>query len=232
MEMHHAAATLPASSGPLFVAETVHWCVPHRGALEHSTQTNVQSQRPASPTHQVRCIPPIVVNVPPLLSSHHGHQGSQQQCEPCPDCPPGKCLPPPNAQSLTKLLMDMAPKAVKEVPLKQLMGRKLAIDASNFIYQVRQAGAPATVKDRTQHPWRLTQFLVAVRASDGDGPAQMLTNEAGEVTRCVPGRMCSPATVQKPYPRVRRSSPTQPPSRHAVTHHSAVGIWCEAPLCL
>jgi len=40
-------------------------------------------------------------------------------------------------QNLTKLLNDMAPDAVKEITLKQLMGRKLAIDASNFIYQVR-----------------------------------------------------------------------------------------------
>ncbi|CAE7866228.1 FEN1, partial [Symbiodinium sp. KB8] len=188
-EVHHAAATLPASSGPLFVAVAVHWCVPHRSAFEHSTQTKVQSQRPASTTQQVRSFAPIVVYRAPFLSSHHGHQGSQQQREHCPACPPGKCLPPPNAQSLTKLLMDMAPKAVKEVPLKQLMGRKLAIDASNFIYQVRQAGAPATVKDRTQHPWRLMQFLVAVRASDGDGPAQMLTNEAGEVTSHLQGML-------------------------------------------
>ena len=89
----------------------------------------------------------------------------------------------------------MAPDAVKEITLKQLMGRKLAIDASNFIYQVRaqwrvrrvavswpSAYLMPSCKQRSDTT-TLVQFLVAVRASDGDGPAQMLTNEAGEVTR-------------------------------------------------
>jgi flap endonuclease-1 len=43
--------------------------------------------------------------------------------------------------------------------MKTLFGRKVAIDASMSIYQ----------------------FLIAVRQQDG----QMLTNEAGETTRCV-----------------------------------------------
>lgn len=45
------------------------------------------------------------------------------------------------------------------------MGRTLAVDASNFIYQ----------------------FLVAVRSSDGTGYSSMLTNDAGEVTSHLQG---------------------------------------------
>ena len=44
--------------------------------------------------------------------------------------------------------------------MKTLFGRKVAIDASMSIYQ----------------------FLIAVRQKDGE----LLTNDAGETTRCVP----------------------------------------------
>jgi flap endonuclease-1 len=55
---------------------------------------------------------------------------------------------------------------MKEQTIKDYTGRKLAIDASMAIYQ----------------------FLVAVRSgSDGGGPSQQLTNEAGEVTSHLQG---------------------------------------------
>jgi len=64
-------------------------------------------------------------------------------------------------KGLTKLLGDHAPGAIKEVELKSLFGRKVAIDASMSIYQ----------------------FLVAVRQAGGDS----LTNDAGEVTSHLSG---------------------------------------------
>lgn len=48
----------------------------------------------------------------------------------------------------------------QEHEIKTLFGRKVAIDASMSIYQ----------------------FLIAVRQKDGE----LLTNDAGETTRCVP----------------------------------------------
>nr|KJB09666.1 hypothetical protein B456_001G157600 [Gossypium raimondii] len=56
-----------------------------------------------------------------------------------------------------KLLADNAPKAMKEQKLESYFGRKIAIDASMSIYQ----------------------FLIVV----GRIGTEMLTNEAGEVTK-------------------------------------------------
>ncbi|CAM9374644.1 unnamed protein product, partial [Phaeothamnion confervicola] len=66
---------------------------------------------------------------------------------------------------LTKLLSDECPECMKEVDLKSLIGRKVAIDASMQMYQ----------------------FLVAVRSSGQGQAAQMLTNDAGEVTSHIQG---------------------------------------------
>ncbi|GAA5837357.1 hypothetical protein JCM5353_006978 [Sporobolomyces roseus] len=59
-------------------------------------------------------------------------------------------------KGLTALISDQAPGAMKQVDIKSLFGRKIAIDASMSIYQ----------------------FLIAVRQQDG----QQLMNEAGETT--------------------------------------------------
>uniref|UniRef100_A0A7S2TXG7 Flap endonuclease 1 n=1 Tax=Lotharella oceanica TaxID=641309 RepID=A0A7S2TXG7_9EUKA len=65
-------------------------------------------------------------------------------------------------KGLMKFISDTAPDAVKEGEIKSYFGRKVAIDASMSLYQ----------------------FLIAVRS----GPdAQMLTNEAGEVTSHLQG---------------------------------------------
>lgn len=69
-------------------------------------------------------------------------------------------------KNLSKLIGDCAPAAVRELSLKELMGRTIAIDASMAIYQ----------------------FLVAVRsASAGGNPSVQLTNAAGEVTSHLQG---------------------------------------------
>lgn len=65
---------------------------------------------------------------------------------------------------LTKLLSDETPGAIKEQELKNLTGRKVAIDASMVMYQ----------------------FLVAVRSDNGYSSA-MLMNEAGEITSHIQG---------------------------------------------
>ncbi|GAA5872259.1 hypothetical protein JCM16303_001032 [Sporobolomyces ruberrimus] len=59
-------------------------------------------------------------------------------------------------KGLTALISDQAPSSMKQVDIKSLFGRKIAIDASMSIYQ----------------------FLIAVRQQDG----QQLMNEAGETT--------------------------------------------------
>ncbi|KAN0126419.1 PIN domain-like protein [Russula decolorans] len=59
-------------------------------------------------------------------------------------------------KGLTALISEHAPKAFREHDIKNLFGRKVAIDASMSIYQ----------------------FLIAVRQKDGE----MLTNDAGETT--------------------------------------------------
>ncbi|KAJ7977790.1 Flap endonuclease 1 [Quillaja saponaria] len=64
-------------------------------------------------------------------------------------------------KGLTKLLADNAPKAMKEQKFESFFGRKIAIDASMSIYQ----------------------FLIVV----GRSGAEMLTNEAGEVTSHLQG---------------------------------------------
>ena len=56
---------------------------------------------------------------------------------------------------LSRLIADMAPEAIREVELKSLFGRRIAIDASMSIYQ----------------------FLIAIRNRD-----QLMTNESGETT--------------------------------------------------
>ena len=69
-------------------------------------------------------------------------------------------------KNLMKTLSEEAAGCVREVTMKQLGGRIVALDASMALYQ----------------------FLIAVRASgDGAGPTQMLTNEAGEVTSHIQG---------------------------------------------
>ncbi len=67
---------------------------------------------------------------------------------------------------LSKLLADEAPHCMKEVNLKSLAGRKVAVDASMALYS----------------------FLIAIRSRSGaEGPNMMLTNESGEVTSHVQG---------------------------------------------
>ncbi|CAM9198052.1 unnamed protein product [Chrysoparadoxa australica] len=66
---------------------------------------------------------------------------------------------------LTKLLQDECPEALKEIEIKSLTGRKVAIDASMTMYQ----------------------FLIAVRQGSDGHQAQQLTNEAGEVTSHIQG---------------------------------------------
>ena len=56
---------------------------------------------------------------------------------------------------LSRLIADIAPEAIREVELKSLFGRRIAIDASMSIYQ----------------------FLIAIRNRD-----QLMTNESGETT--------------------------------------------------
>merc|ERR1712032_993949 len=73
-------------------------------------------------------------------------------------------------KGLAKLLSDEAPDCIREVELKSLHGRKIAIDASMAIYQ----------------------FLIAVRSGGssggyGGGAAMMLTNEDGETTSHIQG---------------------------------------------
>mgnify|MGYP003386752347 FL=1 len=64
-----------------------------------------------------------------------------------------------------KLLSDECPGAIREQELKNLTGRKVAIDASMVMYQ----------------------FLVAVRSTGNSYGAAQLTNEAGEVTSHIQG---------------------------------------------
>jgi flap endonuclease-1 len=64
-------------------------------------------------------------------------------------------------KGLTALISDEAPGAIKEFDIKNLHGRKVAIDASMSLYQ----------------------FLIAVRQSDG----QQLMSESGETTSHVMG---------------------------------------------
>ncbi|DBA02864.1 TPA: hypothetical protein N0F65_005891 [Lagenidium giganteum] len=68
-------------------------------------------------------------------------------------------------KGLMKLLQEEAPACIKEVQMSQLAGRSVAIDASMALYQ----------------------FLIAIRSNEGGGPAQVLTNEAGEVTSHLQG---------------------------------------------
>ena len=44
-------------------------------------------------------------------------------------------------KGLAKLLSDEAPDSIREVPLSSLHGRKIAVDASMAIYQVRAHGS-------------------------------------------------------------------------------------------
>lgn len=69
-------------------------------------------------------------------------------------------------QGLTKLIRDNCPGAIKEGKLKQYTGMKVAIDASNALYQ----------------------FMVAIRSmGQAGGASAQLTNEAGEVTSHLQG---------------------------------------------
>jgi flap endonuclease-1 len=77
----------------------------------------------------------------------------------------GALLTAMGIKNLTKLIQTVAAAAIKEVNLKELMGRTVAIDASMAIYS----------------------FLVAVRSASDAAPAANLTNEAGEVTSHIQG---------------------------------------------
>eukprot|EP00636_Phaeomonas_parva_P001752 CAMPEP_0118870152 /NCGR_PEP_ID=MMETSP1163-20130328/13229_1 /TAXON_ID=124430 /ORGANISM="Phaeomonas parva, Strain CCMP2877" /LENGTH=114 /DNA_ID=CAMNT_0006805113 /DNA_START=21 /DNA_END=361 /DNA_ORIENTATION=- len=68
-------------------------------------------------------------------------------------------------KGLTKLLNDEAPGCIKEAELSNYTGRKVAIDASMALYQ----------------------FLIAIRSGTEGYAAQVLTNEAGEVTSHIQG---------------------------------------------
>lgn len=68
-------------------------------------------------------------------------------------------------KGLAKLLSDEAPDCIREVELKSLHGRKIAIDASMAIYQ----------------------FLIAVRSGGPNHAATMLTNADGETTSHIQG---------------------------------------------
>eukprot|EP01083_Nonionella_stella_P041433 112359_1 len=67
-------------------------------------------------------------------------------------------------KGLSKLIADNAPSALREVDIKSLFNRKIAVDASMSMYQ----------------------FLIAVR-SDGPGGYGQLTNADGEVTSHLSG---------------------------------------------
>lgn len=56
---------------------------------------------------------------------------------------------------MSRLIGDIAPNAIKEIDLKSLFGRRIAIDASMCIYQ----------------------FLIAIRSNE-----YMMSNESGETT--------------------------------------------------
>ena len=56
---------------------------------------------------------------------------------------------------MSRLIADISPESIKEVDLKSLFGRRIAIDASMCIYQ----------------------FLIAIRSDE-----YMMTNESGETT--------------------------------------------------
>jgi hypothetical protein len=120
-------------------------------------------------------------------------------------------------KNLTRLINENCPGAVKEITLADLNGRKIAIDAS-MVRPGERGGAEMGGRNTRAPPPRarprlaltppcfpvarqpnvrrrlaprsqaIYQFLVAVRSSDGAGPATQLTNEAGEVTRCAPRR--------------------------------------------
>lgn len=67
-------------------------------------------------------------------------------------------------KGLMKLIQDKAPRAVREQEIKNLFGRKVAVDASMSLYQ----------------------FLIAVRSGPG---GDLLTNENGEVTSHLQGML-------------------------------------------
>lgn len=56
---------------------------------------------------------------------------------------------------LSRLIADLSPESIKEIELKSLFGRRIAIDASMCIYQ----------------------FLIAIRSTE-----YMMTNDQGETT--------------------------------------------------
>lgn len=56
---------------------------------------------------------------------------------------------------LSRLIADISPEAIKEIDLKSLFGRRIAIDASMCIYQ----------------------FLIAIRSNE-----YTMTNESGDTT--------------------------------------------------
>jgi hypothetical protein len=94
------------------------------------------------------------------------------------------------AQGLTKLLSDNAKACVREVKFESYFGRKVAIDASMHIYQfmvrVRRVHSTSALgafaPRRSARPRARSLRAQAVVGRQGD---MQLTNEAGEVTRCV-----------------------------------------------
>lgn len=95
-----------------------------------------------------------------------------------------------HAQGLTKLLSDNAKACVREVKFESYFGRKVAIDASMHIYQFMvlarrehsTCALGAFAPRRSARPRARSLRAQAVVGRQGD---MQLTNEAGEVTRCV-----------------------------------------------
>lgn len=93
-------------------------------------------------------------------------------------------------KNLTKIIQEVAPAAIKEITLKELMGRRVAIDASMAIYQflVRWAVPRSSLTALLQLSHHRSRWQVAVRsAGEGMAPSAMLMNEAGEVTSHLQG---------------------------------------------
>ena len=102
---------------------------------------------------------------------------------------------------LMKLLSDECPGAIREQELKNLTGRKVAIDASMVMYQ----------------------FLVAVRSTGSSYGAAQLTNDAGEVTSHIQGVYVSCFYYEMRVIHVLRLA-----HRHVQPYHQASGRWSEA----
>lgn len=127
------------------------------------------------------------------------------------------CLFPQGIQGLTKLLNDNAPGCVKETKFESYFGRKIAVDASNHIYQYlavvgrtgdqvgRGKGLQCLPCGSTNKGWVSTAVMPCSQHQQPDAPCsvvasdslalttssppvvQLLTNEAGETTSHLQG---------------------------------------------